>query len=478
MSADKGSLFRALPAMDSVLAAATEADPLLAAAPRPLLREALTAFWDAVRQDIREGRVSEAEDVSLERSLPRMLACARAAVAPRLRRVVNGAGVVVHTNMGRSVLADEAVEALLTAASGYSNLELDLTTGGRGSRHSLCESLICRLTGAEAALVVNNNAAAVLLLLDTFCKGGEAIVSRGELVEIGGSFRIPEVMAKSGAILRDVGATNRTHLRDYEQAVGEQTRALLRVHTSNYRIVGFHSAVALEDLVALGRRRGLPVFEDVGSGSLTDFSSVGLPNEPTIQGIIAAGVDVATFSGDKVLGGPQAGILAGRADMIARMKANQLTRALRCDKLTLAALEATLRLYCDPETARRRIPTLRMLFMTPQELNRAARSLAARLRRALGDACDVTVRPDVSRVGGGAFPECDLPTSLVCLAPRAGAPLSASGLRQALLSTAPPVVGRLEDGAFCLDPRTLLPRDVADIVALAVLLLRPENACG
>lgn len=473
MTTDRGALFRSLPAMDIVLAAAVDADPVLAAAPRPLLRDALTAFWDAVRRDIRDGRVSSADEVTLDSCLPRMLACARAAVAPRLRRVINGTGVVVHTNMGRSVLAEEAVEALLTAASGYCSLELDLTTGGRGSRHTLCESLICRLTGAEAALVVNNNAAAVLLLLDTFCKGGEAIVSRGELVEIGGSFRIPEVMAKSGAVLRDVGATNRTHLRDYEQAIDERTRALLRVHTSNYRIVGFHAAVSAEELVALGRRHDLPVFEDVGSGSLTDFSSVGLPNEPTVQSLIAAGVDVVTFSGDKVLGGPQAGILAGRADMIARMKSNQLTRALRCDKFTLAALEATLRLYCDPELARQRIPTLRMLFMSQEELARAARSLAGRLRRALGSVCGVRVRPDVSRVGGGAFPECDLPTSLVCLTPQEGAPLTASGLRQALLATTPPLLGRLEEGAFCLDPRTLLPRDPADIAALVKGLLRP-----
>lgn len=476
MAEDKSILFRALPPMDSVLSLAVEADPLLAAAPRPLLRDALTSFWDAVRQDIREGRVSGPEEVSLESCRERMLSCARSAVAPRLRRVINATGVVVHTNMGRSVLAEEAVQALLTAASGYCNLELDLQTGGRGSRHSLCESLICRLTGAEAALVVNNNAAAVLLLLDTFCKGGEAIVSRGELVEIGGSFRIPEVMAKSGAELRDVGATNRTHLRDYEQAIGERTRALLRVHTSNYRIVGFHAAVSAEELVALGRRHNLPVFEDVGSGSLMDFSSVGLPNEPVVQSLIAAGVDVVTFSGDKVLGGPQAGILAGRADMIARMKSNQLTRALRCDKFTLSALEATLRLYCDPELARRRVPTLRMLFMHPEELARSARSLAGRLRRALGASCAVSVRPDVSRVGGGAFPECDLPTSLVCLAPGESAPLSASGLRQALLATTPPLIGRLEHDAFCLDPRTLLPPDAADIVKLVAGLLQARSA--
>ena len=473
MKADREPLFRALPAMDAALAAAVGEDALLEAAPRPLLRDALTAFWDAVRRDIREGRVHSVDEVTLEACLPRMLACARSAVAPRLRRVINATGVVIHTNMGRSVLAEEAVGALLTAAGGYCSLELDLRTGGRGSRHSLCEPLLCRLTGAEAALVVNNNAAAVLLLLDTFCKGGEVAVSRGELVEIGGGFRIPEVMARSGAVLREVGTTNRTHLRDYERAIGEQTRALMRVHTSNYRIVGFHAAVAPEELVALGRRHGVPVFEDVGSGSLTDFSAVGLPSEPTVQGLIAAGLDVVAFSGDKVLGGPQAGILAGRADMIARMRENPLTRALRCDKFSLAALEATLRLYGDPDLARRRIPTLRMLCMGPEALARAARALAHRLRRALGAVCAVRVRPDVSRVGGGAFPECDLPTSLVCLTPGEDAPLSAAGLRQALLATSPPLIGRLEGGAFCLDPRTLLPRDGADIAALLSALLRP-----
>ena len=416
--------------------------------------------------------MSSADEVTLESCLPRMLACARAAVAPRLRRVINGTGVVVHTNMGRSVLAEEAVEALLTAASGYCSLELDLTTGGRGSRHTLCESLICRLTGAEAALVVNNNAAAVLLLLDTFCKGGEAIVSRGELVEIGGSFRIPEVMAKSGAVLRDVGATNRTHLRDYEQAIDERTRALLRVHTSNYRIVGFHAAVAAEELVALGRRHDLPVFEDVGSGSLTDFSSVGLPNEPTVQSLIAAGVDVVTFSGDKVLGGPQAGILAGRADMIARMKSNQLTRALRCDKLTLSALEATLRLYRDRETALRSVPTVRRMTMSAGELQRRAEHLRDMLNEHLAGLAECSLKADFSRVGGGAFPEQGMPTTLVCIRP---AHSSAVQLKKHLLSTDPPLVGRLEDPYFQLDPRTMDEEEFADaarVVRESLLQLR------
>ena len=358
-------------------------------------------------------------------------------------------------------LLKEAVDALLTAASGYCSLELDLTTGGRGSRHTLCESLICRLTGAEAALVVNNNAAAVLLLLDTFCKGGEAIVSRGELVEIGGSFRIPEVMAKSGAVLRDVGATNRTHLRDYEQAIDERTRALLRVHTSNYRIVGFHAAVSAEELVALGRRHDLPVFEDVGSGSLTDFSSVGLPNEPTVQSLIAAGVDVVTFSGDKVLGGPQAGILAGRADMIARMKSNQLTRALRCDKLTLAALEATLSLYLDKETALREVPTVRRMTMSADLLHARAETLRALLEKELGPLAGCSLKSDFSRVGGGAFPEQGMPTTLIAIKP---AGISAAQLKKRLLRTDPPLIGRLEDPYFQLDPRTLEEEDFPDAV--------------
>ncbi len=452
-------LFRAIPAVDASLNALLAADPALEAAPRPLLRQAVTDFWDARRADIRQGRVARAMDLALEACLPALLAHARRAVLPRLRPVLNATGVVVHTNMGRSVLAQEAQAAVQQAAAGYCSLELDLETGGRGSRHSLVEDLLRRLTGAEAALVVNNNAAAVLLVLDTFCKGGEVIVSRGELVEIGGSFRIPEVMEKSGARLREVGATNRTHLKDYAAAITEETRALMRVHTSNYRIVGFHAAVPLPELAALARQHGLPLIEDLGSGSFTDFSACGLPNEPTVPAVVAQGADLATFSGDKVLGGPQAGVIVGRADLVAALKRNPLTRALRCDKLCLAALEATLRLYLEPEAALRRIPTLRMVTSSAATLARAARSLAARLRHGLRDArgplCTVRLRQDVSRVGGGAFPQYDLPTTLVCLTPARG---SATALKRALLRTDPPLIGRLEDDAFCLDPRTLEPR--------------------
>ncbi|MBA4358334.1 MAG: L-seryl-tRNA(Sec) selenium transferase, partial [Desulfovibrio sp.] len=321
------------------------------------------------------------------------------------------------------------------------------------------EGLLCRLTGAEAALVVNNNAAAVLIVLDTLCKGREVIVSRGQLVEIGGSFRIPEVMAKSGAILREVGATNRTHLRDYEAAITLETAAFMKVHTSNFRQVGFVKEVPLSELKTLAATFGLPVIEDLGSGSLLRLDVDGLPGEPTAGESVAAGADVVTFSGDKVLGGPQAGIIVGRREIIERIKQNPLNRALRIDKMTLAALEATLRLYLDPELAKNRVPTLSMMTRSLVSLRAQASRLAGLLKKHLGDRLDVTVRRGVSRVGGGAFPEADLPTALVALvpsaAPGAGAGLSVDSLRQALLATDPPLVGRVEDGALCLDPRTV-----------------------
>ncbi|MDP3427066.1 MAG: L-seryl-tRNA(Sec) selenium transferase, partial [Humidesulfovibrio sp.] len=370
---------------------------------------------------------------------------------------------VVHTNMGRSLLAREAVAAVAEAAAHYSNLEFDLATGERGSRYTHVESLLCRLTGAEAALVVNNNAAAVLIVLDTLCKGREVIVSRGQLVEIGGSFRIPEVMAKSGAVLREVGATNRTHLRDYQAAIGSETAALMKVHTSNFRQVGFVKEVPLGELKALAATFGLPVIEDLGSGSLLRLDADGLPGEPTAGESIAAGADVVSFSGDKVLGGPQAGIIVGRREIIERIKKNPLNRALRIDKMTLAALEATLRLYLDPELARGRVPTLAMMTRPLASLRAQAARLAGLLKKRLPACLDgrleVSVRRGASRVGGGAFPEADLPTALVALTPLGVAgknpSLSVDALRQALLSTDPPLVARVDDGALCLDPRTL-----------------------
>ncbi|GFK93518.1 L-seryl-tRNA(Sec) selenium transferase [Fundidesulfovibrio magnetotacticus] len=461
------ALYRLLPSMDRVLAH-LEALPEPLDAPRALVREAVQAFLDATREEIRQGLI-EREDALAWETLSRRIECfARSFVRPRFRRVLNATGVVVHTNLGRSVLADAATGAVALACRHYSNLEFDLSTGGRGSRHSLVEGLLTRLTGAESAMVVNNNAAAVLLVLESLCKGREVVVSRGQLVEIGGSFRVPEVMAKSGAVLREVGATNRTHLRDYEAAITPETAALLRVHTSNFRIIGFTKEVSLEELAALGARHGLPVIEDLGSGTLDDFGSAGLHGEPTVAQVVAAGADVVTFSGDKVLGGPQAGIIVGRKRYLDVLRRNQLGRALRIDKMTLAALEATLRLYLDPERARREIPTLAMIRATPQELKAKAQALARAVRRRAGGHFEACVRPGASRVGGGAFPERDLPTFLVCLSPK-NPGLAPDTLRAALLDTDPPLTGRVEDGAFCMDPRTLRP-DEFDLAARALAL--------
>lgn len=466
-------LFRHLPAVDQCLdALAADRSHLAKAlrpAPRPLVKDLVNAFLDLVREEIRAGAFAKDAQLALSALYPRLLAYVIQGARPRFRRVVNATGVVVHTNLGRSLLAPEAVAAVAEAAAHYSNLEFDLTTGERGSRYAHVEALLCRLTGAEAALVVNNNAAAVLLVLDTLCKGREVIVSRGQLVEIGGSFRIPEVMAKSGCVLREVGATNRTHLRDYEAAIGSDTAALMKVHTSNFRQVGFVKEVPLAKLKTLAGTFGLPVIEDLGSGSLLRLEADGLPGEPTAAEAVAEGADVVTFSGDKVLGGPQAGIIVGRRDFIERIKKNPLNRALRIDKLTLAALEATLRLYLDPVLAKNRVPTLAMMTCSLVSLRAQASRLAGLLKKNLGDRLDVSVRRGTSRVGGGAFPEADLPTALVTIVPvtgpSAGTGLSVDGLRQALLATDPPVVARVEEGGLCLDPRTLDPSEHALVLA-------------
>ncbi len=462
------TLFQALPSVDACLTALAGRLDDRAAAPRSLTRGLVQTFLEQRRGDIRAGRVTEATALSLGALLPDLADFVLRGLRPSLRRVLNATGVVIHTNLGRSVLPEEALNAVAGNA-GYCNLEYDLASGGRGQRHSVAEALIREITGAEAALVVNNNAAAVLLMLDTLASGGEVVVSRGQLVEIGGSFRIPDVMARGGALLREVGTTNCTRRADYEGAINEQTRALLRVHTSNYTIAGFHAEVSAAETAAIAHAHNLPLLEDLGSGSLLDFAPYGLPGEPTVRGVLEAGADVVTFSGDKVLGGPQAGIIAGKARYIEPMLRNQLLRALRCDKLTLAALEATLRLYLDPDKALARIPTLRMMTMPPRELAaraaRLRRSLRARLPRELAG---VTLRPGVSRVGGGSFPERDLPTTLVAVAPLL---ISPDTLRARLLDAELPLVGRVEADAFLLDPRTLSDADMADAARALVSAL-------
>lgn len=463
------SLFRHLPSVDFCLHWLEERFSHM---PHGVLLECCRAVLDDLREDIRTARITDASELSPEAVQNRLTLAVKQKEKPRFRRVINGAGVVVHTNLGRSVLAEEAQEAVRIAASGYSNLEFNLETGERGSRISLVEELLCELTGAEAALVVNNNAAAVLLMLDTLCKGGEVILSRGQLVEIGGSFRIPDVMERSGATLKEVGTTNRTHLADYEKALSDQTRAVLWVHPSNYRIIGFHSSVPAAELADLAHAHNLPLLEDLGSGSLMDFSRWGLHDEPTVPEVLRQGTDVVTFSGDKVLGGPQAGIIVGKKAYVDQMKKNQLLRALRCDKLTLAALEATLRLYRDPEEARRRIPTVRRLSMNADTLLARAETLRGILATELAGLAECTLKNDFSRVGGGSFPEQGMPTTLVCVRPER---LSAARLKKRLLSTEPPLVGRLEDPCFQLDPRTLEEEDFHDAARVLKEALQKQD---
>ncbi len=402
--------------------------------------------------------------------LPNAEALAARAVArleaegrPVLRPVINATGVVLHTNLGRAPMAEAAALAAAEAARRYLNLELDLQTGKRSSRQTAVRGLLCALTGAESATVVNNNAAATVIALRALCRDREVIVSRGQLVEIGGSFRIPEIMAVSGARLREVGTTNITRLADYECAVTPDTGALLRVHTSNYRVRGFTRSVDLHDLVSLARKHDLPVIDDVGSGALVDFGRYGLPGEPVVQASVAAGADLVLFSGDKLLGGPQAGILVGREKWIKRVEKDPLMRAFRLDKMVLAALEATLRVYLRGERALREVPLLFLLSTPAEELAGRARSLAEQLRAVPG-VTSAAVVEDVSYVGGGSLPDQTLPTRAV--------ELQANGLSDATLAGrlrtgTPAVVGRLRNGKLILDLRSVFP-DQDGQIALAV----------
>lgn len=446
-------LLRAIPKVDEFLGwLVTPAD-----VPVSLVKSSVRQLLESLRQDILKGAPVTSADLTREVLLPRFAGLLAARLRPNFRTVINGTGVVIHTNLGRSLLPESAMESLLAVGSHYSNLELDLATGKRGSRYSLVEDILCELTGAEAGLVVNNNAAAVMLVLDTLAKDREVIVSRGQLVEIGGSFRIPEVMSRTGAKLVEVGATNRTHLRDYENAITGETALLLKVHTSNYRMIGFTSEVPLAELVTLAGRHNLPVMEDLGSGCLIDLSRFGLAKEPTVGEVIRAGVDVVTFSGDKLLGGPQAGIILGKKKIIEQIKRNPMNRALRIDKFTLAGLEAVLRLYFDEEKALAAIPTLAMLAMPPAAIDRRAKRLLRLISGALAPVCRVEVREIASMVGGGSLPEQPLPSRAVLLAPL---DRTVNELDKGLRALSLPVLGRIEDDRLLLDMRTVADKEI------------------
>jgi L-seryl-tRNA(Ser) seleniumtransferase len=462
-------LLSRLPAVDELLRHPHIAEAL-GKFPRTLVVRAVRNVLDRIRRSIMGDQAAGLRGLPDQaRLVQEILAEIVGLAAHTLQRVINGTGIIVHTNLGRSLLCREALERLHLMASGYSNLEYDLEAGSRGSRYVHAEAILREITGAEGALVVNNNAGAVLLVLNTLAQDREVVVSRGELVEIGGSFRIPDVMARSGARLREVGCTNRTHLEDYRAAVGPDTALLLKVHASNYRIIGFTAEVDLTSLVALGRAHNLSVMEDLGSGCFVDLSRFGLRGEPVVQDSVRSGADVITFSGDKLLGGPQAGIILARNEIIERLRRNPLTRALRVDKLTLAALEATLRLYRDEEEALRVIPTLRMIALDPEALAAQAQSLADRIRAVAGVGLEVAVMEGASQVGGGALPVQNLQTSLVALSSR---DISAAKIETLFRGNRPPIIGRVEQERFLLDVRTLQPGEDQMVVAAAADIMK------
>lgn len=461
-----------LPGVDTLLEAA-KTDPFFEAVPKSVRVSTIRTLIEELREEIFHGGVTGEAGLAAAVILDRWKRRVLEAMSPNLQRTVNATGVVIHTNLGRSLLADVAIENLKLISGGYSNLEFDLAEGKRGSRYSAVEDILCEITGAEAGMVVNNNAGAVLLSLDTLAHGRQVIVSRGELVEIGGSFRIPDVMAKSGGILKEVGTTNRTHLRDYESAIESDTGLLLKVHRSNYSVVGFTAEVTLTELVELGARYHVPVMEDLGSGMFIDFSRYGLMPEPTVQEAVATGADVVTFSGDKLLGGPQAGIIVGKKEMLDRIKKNPITRALRIDKLTLAALESTLRLYRDERTAVEAIPTLRMLTLPLEEIDRSAETLATELGRIGDPRLHIRRLERSSRAGGGSMPMLELPSRCIGISIEG---MSVNRIERFLRGYCPPVIGRIEEDTFVIDPRTLLEEDRSVIIDAFEALLKEAHS--
>lgn len=455
------NLFTLIPKVDEILDNESIKE-ILKFIPRKIVLDSIRLEIDKIRTKIKSKEISETEILrEIDAIDLRIKKRAEKKNDYKLKRVVNATGVVIHTNLGRSLINEKIMDNIKEIAVNYSNLEYDLETGGRGSRYSHLEEIIAEITGGEAAMVVNNNAAAVMLVLSTVAKDKEVIVSRGELIEIGGSFRIPEVMEQSGAKLKEVGTTNKTHLWDFERAINENTGALLKVHTSNYRILGFTSNVDSEELFQLKEKYNLPLIEDLGSGVLIDLSKYGLEYEPTVQDSLKKGVDIVTFSGDKLLGGPQAGIIVGKKEYIEAMKKNPLTRAFRVDKFTISALEAVLRYYLDEDLAVKEIPTLNMLSMELDEINKKALELKSRLDDEIRDnSLKIEVEDNFSEVGGGSLPQEKLPTKCIVLALNN---LSTQGFERCLREFHTPIIVRLYKDRVYLDLRTI-KREEFDII--------------
>ncbi len=453
---EKQKLLSTLPSVDEILKS-NQGIEWLKAYPRRFVLQAIREAINKRRKSIIEGSFLDiSEEVlfaDIENNIQRLSSYS-------LKPLINATGIVIHTNLGRSLLSEKALENIKQVSENYSNLEYDIEEGRRGKRYVHIKRILREVTGAEDALVVNNNAAAVLLCLNTLSKDREVIVSRGELVEIGGSFRIPDVMKASGAILREVGTTNKTHLYDYEGAINDNTALILKVHKSNYRIIGFSDEVSIEELVNLGRKYKIPVMFDLGSGCLIDLKPFGIHIEPSVQEIVKAGVDLTTFSGDKLLGGPQGGIIVGKKEHIERIQRNPITRAVRIDKMTLAGLEAILMEYVDEESAIKNIPTLSLIFQKPQELKKKASTIAKRLSKEVADV-QIKVNADTSRAGGGALPEIDLPTYVVSIK---SDKVSVNELEERLRKGNPPIISRIKDDNLIIDVRTVREKEINDLV--------------
>ena len=448
---EKQKLLSDLPSVDEILKS-EKGLAWLDKYPRRYVLQGIREGIDGRRKEILEGLSAGLSD---EVMMDRIEDIIRRLSAHSLIPLINATGVVIHTNLGRSVLSERALENIRRVSESYSNLEYDIAKGKRGKRYSHIKRILRDVTGAEDALIVNNNAAAVLLCLNALSKGKEVIVSRGELVEIGGSFRMPDVMASSGAILREVGTTNKTHLYDYEKAINENTSMILKIHKSNFRIVGFTEEVSIEDLVKLGGKHQIPVMYDLGSGCLIDFRQFGIHDEPSVKEIVKTGVDLTTFSGDKLLGGPQGGVIVGAKKYIERIQKNPMTRAMRIDKLTLAGFEATLMEYVDEERVVENIPTLRMLLQKPEKIKTRANKIARRLKSEIKDA-DIRIMQDSSRAGGGALPEMDLPTYVVAIKSDR---ISVNELEERLRKGDPPIITRIKGDSLIIDARTIMDKD-------------------
>jgi L-seryl-tRNA(Ser) seleniumtransferase len=462
MNPEQQAALRAIPSIEKLLTDDAFAE-LQEQYSLDLITDTLRTVVEKIRESIRSGTL-QTPPLDASEYAQRVRDALEDLTTSRFLPVINATGTITHTNLGRSLLSESACVRLVQAASNYVSLEYDLKTGKRGHRDRITEPLLQRLTGCEASTVVNNNAAAVLLALNTLAEGKEVIVSRGELIEIGGAFRIPDVMESSGAILREVGTTNRTRLRDYENAIGENTGLLLKVHPSNYKVIGFASTPEIAEITELGRRHGIPTMEDLGSGSLINLTDYGLPHEPVVRERVAAGVELVTFSGDKLLGGSQAGLIVGKADLIQKIRENPLMRALRVGKLTIAALEATLHLQLNEINLTEKMPMLHRYTRAMEALRNIAEQLAADLEEIFDGRITVTIENSQAQIGSGSLPVETLPSLAVVLeSPN----ISAEALATQFRTQAIPVIGRTQDGRFWIDVRTVYDKEVDSIIEAA-----------